>query len=522
MEAQQLLIRTGISVACIVVFSWAWKFFNWVWVKPKSLEKKLKQQGLSGNPYRLLYGDTKEIAKMSLEAESKPMASFSNDHISRFMPFEYQTIKKHGNHSFLWFGSTPIVFICEPELIREVLNNMNVFQKPKSNPLTALLTPGFILYDGERWSRHRKLVNPAFHMEKLKLMMPAFYTSCEELLHKWEKLVPETGSCELDVWSDLTTLTADVLSRAAFSSSFEEGRKIFILLKEQSSLIVKISQSVYIPGWRFVPTRTNRRLMKVDREIKYLLKGIIQDRKHDMDVGNPAKDDLLSILMESSFKELHSHGNGNNRHVKLTVDEVVDDCKLFYFAGQETTSLLLSWIMILLGKHQDWQERAREEILATFGKDKPTFDGLNLLKIITMIVNEALRLYPPVPSLGRSVEHSINVGSFTIPAGAMVSLMFVLAHHDPKIWGEDALEFNPERFSDGISHATHGSNGFFPFGWGPRICIGQNFAMNETKLALTMILQRFSFELSPSYAHGPVVAPLLLPQYGVPIVFHRL
>ncbi|KAL9258814.1 Cytochrome P450 CYP72A219-like protein [Drosera capensis] len=521
MEAQQLLIRTGISVACIVVLTWAWKVFNWVWVKPKSLEKKLRQQGLSGNPYRLLYGDTKEIAKMSLEAKSKP-TPFSNDHISRFMPFQYHTIKKHGNHSFMWLGPKPIVFIREPELIREVLTNMNEFLKPKSNPLASLLAPGFIRYDGERWSKHRKLVNPAFHTEKLKLMMPAFYTSCEELVHKWEKIVPETGSHELDVWSDLTTLTADVLSRAAFSSSFEEGRKIFILLREQSSIIVKILNSVYIPGWRFLPTRTNRRLMKVDREIKSLLKDIIYNRKHEMEVGKPAKHDLLSILMESSFEELHSHGNGNKQHVKLTLDEVVDDCKLFYFAGQETTSLLLSWIMILLGKHQDWQERAREEVLATFGKDKPTFDGLNHLKIVTMIVNEALRLYPPVTSLARRVEHSITLGNLTIPAGGQVSIPFVLAHHDPKIWGEDALEFNPKRFSDGISHATHGNNCFFPFGWGPRICIGQNFAMNEAKLGVTMILQRFSFELSPSYAHGPVLAPLLLPQYGVPIIFRRL
>ncbi|KAL9259703.1 Cytochrome P450 72A397-like protein [Drosera capensis] len=248
-EAQQLLFRTGMSVACIVVLSWAWKFLNWVWVKPKSLEKKLKQQGLSGNPYSLLYGDTKEIAKMKLGAKSKPIP-FSNDHISRFMPYEYQTIKKHVNHSFLWFGPLPTVFICEPELIREILNNMNEFQKPKSNPLASLLTPGFILYDGERWSKHRKLVNPAFHSEKLKLMVPAFYTSCEELVHKWEKIIPEIGSHELDVWSDLTTLTADVLSRAAYSSSFEEGRKTFILLREQSSLIVKINHSVYIPGWK--------------------------------------------------------------------------------------------------------------------------------------------------------------------------------------------------------------------------------------------------------------------------------
>ncbi|KAL9254679.1 Cytochrome P450 CYP72A219-like protein [Drosera capensis] len=465
-------------------------------------------------PYRLLHGDLKESPMMSLEALSKPMVLFSNDHISRFMPYPYHVIKKHGNCSFMWQGPVATVLICEPELIREVFNKIDVFQKPKANPLAGVLAPGFIQYDGEKWSKHRKLVTPAFYTEKLKLMMPVFYASCEELVQKWEKIVPKTGSHEFDIWSDLTALTGDAISRAAFGSSFQAGRRIFTLLREQSGLVVKIFATGYIPGLRFLPTRTNRRLMEIDREIKLLLKMIIYNRKDEMEAGKPAKNDLLSVLMESSFEELHSHENGNRRHVKLTVDEVVEDCKLFYLAGQETTSLLLSWTMILLGKHQDWQERAREEVLATFGQDKPTYDGLNQLKIVTMILNEVLRLYPPAPMLRRSVAHNVTLGNVTIPAGVQVSLPLLVVHHDTKIWGEDALEFNPERFSDGISNAMQGNNCFFPFSWGPRICIGQNFAMNEAKLAVTMILQRFSFELSPSYAHGPVLAPLLKPQYG--------
>ncbi|GAB2272744.1 hypothetical protein Dimus_007563 [Dionaea muscipula] len=523
MEVVDLLTRICISAACIVTLTLAWRFFHWVWVRPKSLEKQLRQiGGLSGNPYRLLHGDTKDSTRMILQAKSKPIP-FTNDYLSRIIPFQKSTIDEYGNHSFMWLGPTPVVFITEPKLMREVLNKYNDFLKPKINPHASMLLPGFIQYDGEKWSKHRKLVNPAFHTEKLKLMLPAFHASCEELVHKWEKIVPETGSYELDVWSDLTTLTADVISRAAFGSNFEEGRTIFMLLREQTNLIVKILQSVYIPGWRFLPTRTNRRMMELNRGIQSLLKGIIYKRKQEMEAGKPAKDDLLGILMDSSFEEVHSQGNYSHKqqHVRLTVNEMIDECKLFYFAGQETTSLLLSWTMILLGKHQEWQERAREEVMATFGKAKPTFDGLNHLKTVTMILHEVLRLYPPVPRLRRRVDHSINLGNLTLPAGVIVSMPTILAHHDTKIWGEDATEFNPERFSNGISHATNGNNAFFPFGWGPRICIGQHFAINEAKLALAMILQRFSFELSPSYAHGPVTAPLLLPQYGVPIIFRR-
>ncbi|KAL9273978.1 Cytochrome P450 72A397-like protein [Drosera capensis] len=517
----ELLYTIGISLACIVAMTWAWRLFEWVWVKPKALEKQLRQQGLSGNPYRFLYGDTNDRTTMALQAISKPIA-FSDDYVPRVIPFQYHTIKKHGNHAFMWNGPTPIIFITEPELIREVLNKYKDYQKPKSNPLSELLVPGFIQFEGEKWAQHRKLMNPAFHMEKLKLMLPSFYASCEEMLNKWEKIVPETGSRELDAWSCLTTLTADVISRAAFGSSFEEGRRIFILLREQTNIFTSSMQALYIPGQKYLPTRTNRRMNQLNTEIQSLLKGIIYKRKNEIKAGKPAKVDLLGILLGSTFQEQLNNEENRKQHVGVTVNEVIDECKLFYFAGQETTSVLLSWTLILLAKHQGWQQRAREEVFATFGKSKPTFDGLNHLKIVTMILHEVLRLYSPATELQRKTDHDIQLGELSLPAGMIVSMPILLVHHDAKFWGKDVKEFNPERFSSGISSATYGYNSFFPFGWGPRICLGQNFALAEAKLALTMILQRFAFQLSPSYVHAPVSAPALLPQHGIQLILERI
>ncbi|KAL9253739.1 Cytochrome P450 72A397-like protein [Drosera capensis] len=517
----EVLFKVGISMACIVGITWAWKLLEWVWLRPKALEKQLRRQGLSGNPYRLLCGDVNDRTMMALQAMSKPI-DFTNDYLHRVMPFQYQIIKKHGNHAFMWNGPTPIVFITEPELIREVFNKNTDYVKPKGNPLAALLVPGFVQYEGEKWAHHRKLMNRAFHIEKLKLMFPAFYVSCEEMLGKWEKIVPETGSHELDAWSYLSTLTADVISRAAFGSSFEEGRRIFFLLREQIVVFNKIIRTIYVPGQRYLPTRTNRKMKQLDTEIQSLVKGVIYKRKQEIEAGKPAKDDLLGILLGSAFSEQQNHGQNKKQNPGLTVKEVIDECKLFYFAGQETTSVLLSWTMILLGKHQDWQERARAEVLTAFGKTKPTFDGLNHLKIVTMILHEVLRLYSPVTEIQRKAGHDIQLDDLSLPAGVIVSTPIILAHHDPKYWGEDAMEFNPERFADGISNATNGNNSFFPFGWGPRICLGQNFALAEAKLALTMILQRFAFQLSPSYVHAPVTAPLLVPQHGVQLILNRI
>lgn len=144
-----------------------------------------------------------------------------------------------------------------------------------------------------------------------------------------------------------------------------------------------------------------------------------------------------------------------------------------------------------------------------------------LLLKVTMILHEVLRLYPPLVSLFRTVIRNSRVGGLSLPAGVQLQLPILLIHQDPELWGHDAKEFNPERFSKGILNATNGQASYFPFGWGPRICIGQNFGMLEAKMALVLILQNFEFELSPSYVHAPVSLITLKPQYGVNVVLRK-
>ncbi|KAK6927226.1 LOW QUALITY PROTEIN: Cytochrome P450 [Dillenia turbinata] len=186
----------------------------------------------------------------------------------------------------------------------------------------------------------------------------------------------------------------------------------------------------------------------------------------------------------------------------MTVDDLIGECKLFYFAGQETTSNWLTWTVILLSMYPDWQEKAREEVLQ-----------------VSMILNEVFRPYPPVTSLFR-YTHQPKIGDFTIPAGVELRLPMLLLHYDPEYWGDDVEEFKPERFAEGVSKAAKNQLAFYPFGWGPRICLGQTFATIEAKLAIAMILQNFWFELSPSYAPFQVIT--LQPQRGAPIILHSL
>ncbi|KAJ4975557.1 hypothetical protein NE237_000663 [Protea cynaroides] len=510
----------SIVVPCILVLWFGWKVFEWIWLKPKKLERLLKEQGIKVTPYNLLVGDMKENQRLLEEARSKPM-NLSHDIVSRVFPFHLQTIQKYGKKSAFWFGRTPRVYIMDPELIRDILSNkFGHFTKIRVNPLTRFVVSGLVSYEGEKWAKHRRIINPAFHMEKLKHMLSAFYVSCNEMVSKWEKLVTSEGSCELDVWPELRNLTGDVISRAAFGSSFEEGRQIFKLQNEQIKLFVESFRISFIPGFSMLPTKKNKRMKEIDREVRALVMDIINKRQKALMDGEATSDDLLGLLLESNYKEIQE--NKNKKNVGMSIEEVMQECKLFYFAGQETTSVLLVWTMIVLSMHSEWQVRAREEVLQAFGKNKPNFDGLSHLKIVTMILYEVLRLYPPILQLNRSTYKNIKLGEISLPPGIQLMLPIILVHRDHEIWGEDAEEFKPERFAEGISKATKNQVAFFPFGWGPRICIGQHFAITEAKMALAMILQRFAFELSPSYAHAPTTVITLHPQYGAPIVLHKL
>ncbi|XP_060188678.1 cytochrome P450 CYP72A219-like [Lycium barbarum] len=509
------------TILCGIIFLvYTLKVLNFTWFRPKKLEKILRQQGLSGNSYRLLRGDLKELSKSIKEAQSKPTNNLSNDIAPRIIPYFIQTISKYGKNCFVWFGPKPMIFIMESELIREIFAKNYVYQKPHhSNPVANFLVRGIANYEEDKWAKHRKILKPAFHMEKLKLMLPAFYLSCIEMLKEWEQIIPEQGSKELDIWPQLQKLTSDMISRTAFGSSYEEGRRIFELQKEQAEIIMKQFSSIYIPGSRFFPTKSNKKMKEIEKEVQESIRHLIGNRLKAKEAGQAFGDDLLGTLLESNFNEIEEQGS---KEFGLTIPEVIQECKLFYFAGQETTSVWLVWTMILLSRHQDWQEKATEEVLQAFGSDQPAFDELSRLKIVTMILYESLRLYPPLATRIRRTNEETKLGDLHLPNGSLLFIPTILLHHDTEIWGEDAEEFKPERFSEGVLKATKGHMTFFPFGAGPRICIGQNFAMLEAKMAIALILQRFSFELSPSYTHAPFSIVALQPKFGAPLILQRL
>ncbi|OMO91765.1 Cytochrome P450 [Corchorus olitorius] len=224
------------------------RVFLSIWLKPKLQERVLKQQGIRGRSYNLLVGDMKEFIKQITEAWSKPI-NLNHQIVPRVDPFTLDNVLKYGEISYCWAGTRPRLILKDPELMKEVLaNKQGHFQKPPINPLILILSRGLATLEGEQWSKRRRMINHAFHLEKLKGMIPAFALSCGEMIEQWKKMATDLqSSCEIDVWPQIQKLTADAISRTAFGSSYEQGKKIFELQKELITLTIEAMQSLYIP-----------------------------------------------------------------------------------------------------------------------------------------------------------------------------------------------------------------------------------------------------------------------------------
>ncbi|KAI3839234.1 hypothetical protein MKX03_032864 [Papaver bracteatum] len=273
-----------------------------------------------------------------------------------------------------------------------------------------------------------------------------------------------------------------------------------------------------LQGWehQYIPNWSNRQTWKLDSKIRTTVRSIVESRLKKGDESGYG-DDLLGLLMGVS-----EPASLKQADLKLNMHEIVEECKIFYFAGHETTSNLLTWTVYLLSLHPEWQNRLREEVLKECGSEVPDAEKLNRLKLVNMVILEVLRLYCPVISLVRVASEDMKLGKLMIPKDTMVTIPLAMIHKSKMQWGEDANEFNPWRFSQGVSKAAKHPNALLAFSVGPRAYIGQNFSMMEAKLVIALILQRFSFSLSSTYIHAPVDNLTLQPQFGLPVVLKSL
>ncbi|MED6179846.1 hypothetical protein PIB30_004901 [Stylosanthes scabra] len=373
----------AVSLSCLVVVV-ALRVAVLLWWRPMRIQAHFSTQGIRGPPYRFFIGNVKELVSMMLKASSQPMPSTHNI-LPRVLSFYHHWKKIYGSTFIVWFGPTVRLTVSDPDLIREIFTSKSeLYEKNDAPPLVKQLEgDGLLNIKGEKWSHHRRIISPTFHMENLKLLIPAMGASVVDMLDKWSQ-IGEKGEVEIEVSEFFQNLTEEVITRTAFGSSYEDGRAIFRLQSQQMLLAADAFQKVFIPGYRFFPTRRNIQSWKLEKKIRRSLVRLIEKRRESnggSENNNKGAKDLLGLMIEASMGR---GKNGNNNSGSVTVDDIVEECKTFFFAGKQTTSNMLTWTTILLAMHPHWQVQARDEVLSICGsRDLPTKDHVAKLKTVS-------------------------------------------------------------------------------------------------------------------------------------------
>ncbi|KAA8515818.1 hypothetical protein F0562_018571 [Nyssa sinensis] len=524
MEAELVIaakiVLSLVAGSFVVLFVHLYGVLLW---KPKRLRFKLQSQGIKGpSSPSFLYGNIPAMKRIQSTAATTPEDSHrdggavAHDWIKTVFPHIEQWRNEYGPVFMYSTGNIPILCITDPEMAKEVsLCTSLSLGKPSylSKDRGPLLGQGILSSNGPYWAHQRKIIAPELYLDKIKGMVNLMAESTITMLKSWEsKIENGGGNAVIRVDDDLRSLSADIISRTCFGSNYSQGGKIFLELRNLQK--VMSMGNIGIPGLRHVPTKNNREIWRLEKEISSMILKVVKARSEDI-----AEKNLLQMILEGA----KSYGDQNGLPADVTPNKfIVDNCKNIYFAGYETTAISASWSLMLLAAHPEWQARARAEVLEICRDNIPDADMLRRMKTLTMVIQETLRLYPPVAYVVREALQDINFKGIKIPKGINLQILIPILHQLPDLWGPDVHRFNPERFAQGITGSCKFPQAYMPFGVGTRTCAGQQFAMAELKVILSLILSRFSFSLSPAYRHSPAFGLVIEPGDGVNLHVSRV
>ncbi|KAI3665534.1 hypothetical protein L6452_44161 [Arctium lappa] len=484
---------------------------------PIRIKNIMARQGVRGPKPRFLIGNLLDVASLVSKSTSFDIPSIDHDIVPRLLPHFVLWSKIYGKRFIYWNGTEPRMCLTETELIKELLVKHSTISGKswlQQQGCKHFIGRGLLMANGDDWHHQRHIVAPAFMRDKLKSYAGYMVECTKEMIQSMEKEVA-TGRSEFEIGEYMAGLTADIISRTEFDSSYEKGKQIFHLLTVLQQLCAQASRHLCLPGSRFLPSKYNREIKSLKMEVERLLMEIIQSRRDCVEIGRSScyGNDLLGMLLN----EMQKKRGGNGFSLNLQV--IMDECKTFFFAGHETTALLLTWTIMLLASNPSWQDKVRAEVRQVCNGGSPSVEHLSKLSVLNMVINESLRLYPPASVLPRMAFEDIKLGDLHIPKGLSIWIPVLAIHHSEEIWGKDVNEFNPNRFaSKSFSHGRH----FMPFAAGPRNCVGQSFALMEAKIILAMLISKFKFTISDSYRHAPVIVLTIKPKYGVQVCLKPL
>ena len=363
----------------------------------------------------------------------------------------------------------------------------------------ALLGKGVFVSEGKLWERQRKIMSPATHKKRLAGYADTMMEAGLEVVDAWEL---NRVDAEVDVMEEMTLLTSDIITRTMFGVVLGE-RNATLYQSFQDYLAshgrIHISELIGLPSW--IPRPGQVRGRAAVRQFDEVIASVIKERHSQKE----PKDDLLQMLID--FRE----ESGESMTDQLLLDEVAS----IYLAGHETTAITLTWAFYLLHEHPDIRERLWGELEGALAGRKPTYEDLPNLPLTRAIVDETLRLYPPVHVFSRQALGDDEISGSRVPKGSFMTISSWVLHRHKLHW-EDPNRFDPDRFLPGRSRQVK-PFAYIPFGAGPRVCMGKHFGLVEATLLLALFAQRFDLKLRLGHPVEPLGRMTLRPHLGMPM-----
>lgn len=376
-----------------------------------------------------------------------------------------------------------IVIVSDPDVIKHIMqdNNRNYIKSYGYRVLKLLLGEGLLTSEGDFWRKQRKLLQPGFHKERLASFVQIYAQASDDLVKDWS----QSEGKEIDLSEAFMRLTLNVVCKSMFSTDVGDAMEIvnreFDYANER--LIQRIKNPFPLPLWFPLPHVARER--KSYDDIKKIVHQIIEKRRSSTHSYN----DLLAMLMEVEDAETGE---------KMSNQQIQDEVITIFLAGHETTAVALTWLIHCLMENPDVLVKLRAEEKAVLNGRTPEIDDLRQLTYTKMVIDETLRLYPPAWIIGRHSLGADKLGSYEIPANTNCLVPVYYMHRNPKFW-KNPEAFIPERFQKEETQKRH-KFVYFPFGGGPRLCIGNNFALMEMQVIVPMLVRAFDFVNTPSAA----------------------
>ena len=420
-----------------------------------------------------------------------PKRWFPGSHLRalQYRPLEFltQLASEHGDASQFRIGPQRVFFFAHPDHVRDVLVTRNAsFMKGLALQRTkVILGEGLLTSEGELHKRQRRLAQPAFHRERIQRYGEVMVEKASRARERWG------DGEEIDVAHEMMRLTLAVVAQTLFDADVdEEAGEIGAALTELMLMFPLLVHplATFLLRWPFLPQvrRFRRALQRLDRTIY----AIIDERRR----ANVDRGDLLSMLILATDVE----GDGGG----MSDTQLRDETMTLFLAGHETTANALAWTLYQLARNPDAERELHRELDTVLGGRLPEPADYPRLPYTEMVLAESMRLYPPAWGIGRYALEDVQIGDWTVPRNGLVLVSQWVTHRDPRFW-PDPLRFDPLRFT-AEAKAARPKMAYFPFGGGPRICIGEGFAWMEGVMILATLAQRWRF------LRGDDVAPQAL------------